>query len=109
MPTNVDIPPIEAAYAIPSKSDVSKFFLAFAEKFGIVSATLEHTANPIGSNINVVDVFITHMLIEAETSMKPPTNLAPLFPMAINIFNASRLCNPDDSMPRAKIKPPINK
>ena len=94
---------------MPSKSDVSKFFLSFAEKFGIVSATLEHTAKPIGKSIKVVDVFITHMLIEAETSIKPPTNFAPLFPIAINIFNANRLCNPDDSIPRAKIKPPMNK
>ena len=47
--------------------------------------------------------------MEAETSMKPPTNFAPLFPIAINILKASRLCSPDDSMPNAKINPPMNK
>ena len=75
----------------------------------MVSATLAHTANPIGSSINVVDVFITHILIDADTSINPPTSFEPLFPMAINIFKASLLCKPEDSIPRAKIKPPINK
>ena len=83
--------------------------ISLDEKFGIVSATLAHTASPMGNNINVVEVFITHILIKADTSINPPTSLAPLFPIAINIFNARRLCNPDDSMPNAKIKPPINK
>ena len=109
VPTSVENQPMEEGKAITRRKEVSKEDISFAEKSGMVSETLAHTENPIGSNINVVDVFITHMLIEAETSMKPPTNLAPLCPMAINIFNTSRLCNPDDSMPRAKIKPPINK
>ena len=66
-------------------------------------------SNPIGKSIKVVEVFMTHILIEAETSINPPTNLDPLLPMAINIFNARRLCKPEDSIPKAKIKPPINK
>ena len=57
----------------------------------MVSATLAQTARPIGSSINVVEVFITHMLINAETNIKPPISLAPLLPTAISIFNARRL------------------
>ena len=77
--------------------------------FGIEEATEAQTASPIGSSNNVVEVFITHILIRAETNMKPPTNFAPLLPTRTSICNARRLCNPDASIPRAKIKPPINK
>ena len=55
---------------------------------GIVSDMTPHTANPIGNSINVVDVFITHILIRAATSINPPTSLLPLEPTNIIIFKA---------------------
>ena len=67
------------------------------------------TANPIGSNINVVEVFITHILINAATSIKPPTSFLPLEPTEIIILRAILLCNPELSIPRASIKPPKNR
>ena len=61
-------------------SATSKLFLSLAPMFGIEEATEAQTASPIGSSNNVVEVFITHILIRAETNMKPPTNFAPLLP-----------------------------
>ena len=109
VPINVDIPPIVAAYAIPKSNAVSKFDLSFSDKPGIVSDITPQTANPIGSSIRVVEVFITHMLISAATSIKPPTNFLPLEPTEIIIFNAILLCNPELSIPSANINPPKNK
>ena len=71
--------------------------------------TTPQTARPIGNNIKVTDVFITHILNNAATNIKPPTSFAPLVPTAMIIFKAKRLCNPEFSIPRAKMKPPKNK
>ena len=106
VPINVDMPPIVAAYAIPSNKAVSKFDLSFSEAFGIVSEITPQTANPIGSNIKVVEVFITHILIKAATNIKPPTSVLPLEPTTIIIFKAILLCSPELSIPSASIKPP---
>ena len=84
----MDIPPIVAAYAIPNNKAVSKSFFCLSVNPGMVSAITAHTANPIGNSIKVVEVFITHMLISADTSINPPTNLAPLEPTARIIFRA---------------------
>ena len=91
MPTNVDIPPMVAAYAIESKRALSKLLLSFSDIFGTVFATTEHIARPIGKSIRVVDVFITHILIKAETSMNPPISLGPSEPSLFIIIKARRL------------------
>jgi hypothetical protein len=95
-----------AAYAIESKRALSKLLLSFSDMFGTVFATTEHIARPIGNNIRVVDVFITHMLIKAETSMNPPISLGPSEPSLLIIINARRLWRPDLSIDRAIKKPP---
>jgi hypothetical protein len=95
-----------AAYAIESKRALSKLLLSFSDIFGTVFATTEHIARPIGNNIRVVDVFITHMLIKAETSMNPPISLGPSEPSLLIIINARRLWRPDLSIDRAIKKPP---
>ena len=91
VPIKVDIPPIVAAYAIPIKSALSKNFFSWGLISGIVLETTPQTARPIGSNMSVTEVFITHILDKAATSIKPPTSLAPLVPTAMIIFKASRL------------------
>jgi hypothetical protein len=73
---------------------------------GIVSDMTAHTANPMGKSISVVDVFITHILIRAATSIKPPTSLLPLEPTNIIIFKAILLWRPELSIPSANINPP---
>jgi hypothetical protein len=83
--------------------------LSLSVKPGIVSDITPHTAKPIGNSINVVDVFITHILIKAATSMKPPTSFFPLEPTEIIILRAILLCSPELSIPSANIKPPKNK
>ena len=95
-----------AAYAIPSIKAVSKNLVSEELIPGMVVLTTEHTANPIGKSINVVDVFITNILIKAATNIKPPINFEPSDPKAIIILKAIRLCSPDLSMARASIKPP---
>ena len=74
--------------------------------FGVVEEMTVQTANPIGRSINVVEVFITNILSEAATIIKPPINFSPDDPTAVIIFNAILLCKPDLSIPKAKIKPP---
>ena len=91
VPTSVDIPPIVAAYAIESNSALSKLFLSFSDIFGTVLATTEHIARPMGKSINVVDVFITHILMNAETSIKPPISFGPSDPSLLIIIKARRL------------------
>ena len=88
VPTRVDIPPIVAAYAIPSIKDVSKYVISFSVKPGIVLLTTEHTANPIGNSIRVVEVFITNILIKAAIVIKPAINFGPLDPAAMIICRA---------------------
>ena len=88
VPTRVDIPPMVAAYAIPNIKDVSKNFFSLSVRPGIVLATTEQTARPIGKSINVVEVFITNILINAATVIKPPISLGPLEPAAIIICKA---------------------
>ena len=73
---------------MPNNSAVSKSFFCLSVNPGIVSAITVHTANPMGKSIKVVEVFITHILISAETSIKPPISLAPLEPTARIIFKA---------------------
>ena len=80
--------------------------MSFSDIFGTVFATTEQIARPIGSNIRVVDVFITHILIKADTSMNPPISLGPSEPSFLIIINASRLCSPDLSIDSAIKKPP---
>ena len=106
VPIKVDIPPIVAAYAMPSNRAVSKLDLSLSVSPGIVSAITPQTAKPIGNNINVVEVFITHILINAATSINPPTSFFPLDPTKIIIFRAILLWSPEFSIPRANIKPP---
>ena len=88
VPIIVDIPPIVAAYAIPSIKAVSKYFCCSKDMFGIVVATTVQTASPIGRSIRVVEVFITTILSNAATSIKPPTKAAPDDPTDIIILNA---------------------
>ena len=109
VPTRVDIPPIVAAYAIPSINDVSKYVISFSVKPGIVLLTTEHTAKPIGNSIRVVEVFITNILIKAAIVIKPAINFGPLDPAAIIICRAILLWRPDLSIARANMKPPKNK
>ena len=47
VPTSVDIPPIVAEYAIPNINAVSKNFISFSLRLGIVLLTTVHTAKPI--------------------------------------------------------------
>ena len=80
-----DIKTTALPYANPN---VYLFMGGFILALGIEEATEAQTASPIGSSNNVVEVFITHILIRAETSMKPPTNFAPLLPTRTSICNA---------------------
>ena len=73
---------------MPSINEVSKNFISFSVSPGIVLVTTEQTAKPIGKSINVVDVFITNILISAAMVIKPPINLGPLEPAAIIICKA---------------------
>ena len=91
VPISVDIPPIVAAYAIESNKALSKLFLSFSDIFGTVLATTEQIASPIGKSISVVDVFITNILIRAETSIKPPISFGPSEPRLLIINKARRL------------------
>ena len=68
-----------------------------------------HTAKPIGRSISVVDVFITNILTDAATSIKPPISFEPLEPIEIIILSAILLCKPELSIPSANMKPPRNK
>ena len=96
VPTRLDMPPIDEAYAIPSNSDISKFLEFFGEIFGRLSFILEQIAKQIGSNISVVEVFITHILIKNEIPINAPTNdVAELLIDAITL-NAILLWSPDD-------------
>ena len=94
---------------MPKRSAVSKFDLSLSDKPGIVSDITVQTANPIGNNIKVVEVFITHILISAATSINPPTSFLPLEPTAIIILRAILLWSPELSIPRASINPPKNR
>ena len=109
VPIMVDIPPMVAAYAIPNINAVSKYFCCWLDIFGIVVATTVHTAKPIGRSISVVDVFITNILTDAATSIKPPISFEPLEPIEIIILSAILLCKPELSIPSASMKPPRNK
>ena len=91
---------------MPSNRDISNALFSLDEKSGIDSATELQTAKPIGSNISVVEVFITHILINADTTIKPPTNIAPLLPTLTSILKANLLCKPDASIPSASMNPP---
>ena len=61
----VPIPPMLAAYAIPSSSGVASFG----------SSAFSRTASATGNNMRVVAVFEIHMLSAAEAAMKPNTSL----------------------------------
>ena len=67
------------------------------------------TASPIGNNMIVVAVFITHMLITAAVSMKPNIKDAPLEPAYSRTNRAILLCKSHFCIAVAIKKPPKNK
>tara|TARA_B110000438_G_C15510308_1_gene519597 strand:- start:9 stop:281 length:273 start_codon:yes stop_codon:yes gene_type:complete len=90
------MPPIDEAYAMPNNRDISKFLEFFLEIFGRLSLIFEQIAKQIGSNIRVVDVFITHILIKKEIPINAPTSdVAELLIDAITL-NAILLWSPED-------------
>ena len=64
---------------------------------------------PMGSSINVVDVFITHILIDALANINPAISDRPLFPTEVRIVRAMRLWRFHRSIARAMTKPPIKR
>ena len=95
VPIRLDIPPIEEAYAMPKNKAISKFFVCLLDNPGNASFILTQIAKQMGRSINVVEVFITHMLIKNEMHIKAPT----ILPADAFTFDttdkASLLCRPD--------------
>ena len=63
----------------------------------------------MGSIITVVAVLLTHMLIKAVASIKPPITATGRVPTARTVSSAILRCSPQRCMASAIIKPPINK
>ena len=84
VPIKVEAPPIDAEYAIASKSGIAKSssleFISF-EKIVI-------TDNAIGSIIIVDAVLLTHILKSPVVIIKPAIILLGLVPEKVNIFKA---------------------
>ena len=105
----LDMPPIDEAYAMPNNRDISKFLEFFLEIFGRLSLIFEQIAKQIGSNISVVEVFITHILIKKEIHINAPTIADAELLIDAMTLSANLLWSPDAWIATAKIKPPKNK
>ena len=106
VPIRVVIPPIVAAYAIPSIRAVEKPLFSISEFW---LEAIDATETPIGNNIRVVDVFIIHIDKNALTPIKPAINVDPSFPENLNIPNAIRSWRLALWILNAIINPPKNK
>ena len=95
-----------AAYAIETKELCQNYFYLFQTYLEQFLQQLNILLDQLVITSRVVDVFITHMLIKAETSMNPPISLGPSDPSLLIIINARRLWRPDLSIDRAIKKPP---
>ena len=102
VPIKVEAPPIDAEYAIASKSGIAK-----SVSFEFVSfEKIVTTDNAIGNIIIVEAVLLTHILIKAVVIINPAIILLGLVPEKDKIFKAMRLCKPHDSIAEAIINPP---
>ncbi len=88
---------------------ISKLPSARGARSSALSRMTPITERTIGSSIMVVDVFVIHMLSNAQTSMNPPTRRLPSVPTRSRIASAMRRCRFHFSSASAMMNPPMNR
>ena len=104
MPTSVAMPPMSAAYAMPSITVTPSRPSALPVTPRSLAAA--RTDSPIGMRTITVAVFEIHIERNADAIMKPSTSRRGCPPTLCTIQSAMRLCTCDAWRPSASRKPP---
>ena len=105
VPISVALPPIDAAYAMPSMSAIPN---SYGPSWSC-GRNISPTAMPIGNIMAAVAVLLIHIERNAVAIMNPSTSWYGPVPTHDRIDSAILLCRPHRSIVTAMKKPPMNR